>query len=224
MPLRSASVALPLALWATAGALGTPLRQDGYSFRPPEGFRMVRMDAFHGTRVGGVPYPPGGQRFLSAALVDGEGQDASSLLVSVVEGTLVADETTRDAFSTAVVRHFAEELGVPLTLDRAQVVRGPAPRIEVRGTLKQRDQVRAVLVAALQGEGRHVVMTFSVPAARLESRLPTLRASLETFRPDSAPTAPWKRRVTSAILPALGLMLLASLWLWRRQRRALQGA
>ncbi len=214
-------VALALAAPARAQEpvpLGTPLRQDGYTFRPPEGFRMARMDAFLGTRVGAVPFPPGGARFLSAALQHGEGPDADSLLVAVVDGTFVANERTRDAFSAAAIRHFSEELGMPLALDRAEVIAGPARRVEVRATLKQRDQVRGILVAAMEGEGRHAVVTFSVPASRFEAELPTLRASLDTFRADRPPASDWTRNLTRAAIPFIGLLLFASWWLWRRRQ------
>jgi hypothetical protein len=39
-------------LVATSGALGTELRRDGYQFRPPEGFHMVRWEQYAGSRVG----------------------------------------------------------------------------------------------------------------------------------------------------------------------------
>lgn len=216
------NVLLPLALVVVAVAappeLGTPLRQDGYSVRPPAGFRMSRMDAFGGSRVGAVPYPPGGARQLSVALQEGDGPEAASLLVAVVDGTFVANDRTRDAFSAAAIRHFSEELGMPLALDRAEVIRGVSPRVEVRATLKQRDQVRGILVAAMEGEGRHAVLTFSLPSSRFDAELPTLQASLDTFRADRPPASDWTRNLARAAIPFIGLLLFASWWLWRRRQ------
>ncbi|MHB8873427.1 MAG: hypothetical protein ACYC8T_07040, partial [Myxococcaceae bacterium] len=141
-------------LAAAEPMLGTPLRQDGYSLRPPQGFRMARMDLFRGTRataVSAVASPeargPGPARWLSAALVDGEGEDAAAMVVSMVEGSFQATPAARDEFSTAVVRHFSEELGLKLAMERAELVGGPAARIEVFGTVRQEDQVRRVLVS-----------------------------------------------------------------------------
>ncbi len=179
---------------------------------------MVRMEPFLGTRAGAVTQSPTAQRYLSAALVDADDPSASALLVSVVEGTFVADPGAKDRFATLVVRHFKDELGLPFALERAVQVRGPAPRVEVLGTLKQQDQIRGVLVAAMEGEGRHAVVTFTVPFARFERGLPTLRQSLDTFRTDHPPVSPWTRRLAGAVLPALGLMLVGSWLLWRRQR------
>jgi hypothetical protein len=209
----------------TAAPLGTPLRQDGYVLRPPEGFRMTRMQPFHGTRVGAVPGAQQGPRYLSAALVDAEGPHAASLLVSVVGGSFRALPSTRDGFATATVRHFADELGVPLALERAEFVRHGTQRIEVLGTVRQQDQLRRVLVAALEGEGRHVVVTFTAPSARFEALLPQVRASLDSHRADDPPGSVISRSVAGALAASSLLLLFVSWSLWRRraQRRLEQG-
>ena len=66
-------------LMLVQGALGSELRKDGYSFRPPAGFRMVRQEPYTGTRAGAVAMDSGAPRFLSAALSDGEGPEAAML-------------------------------------------------------------------------------------------------------------------------------------------------
>ena len=71
---------LATGLSLTLGALGTELRRDGYGFRPPEGFRLERMERYAGSRVGAVASGGAEPRFLSAALADGEGEAAATLL------------------------------------------------------------------------------------------------------------------------------------------------
>ncbi|MGA9522192.1 MAG: hypothetical protein WBV82_12050 [Myxococcaceae bacterium] len=217
MPIHAASAAVLLVL--AASPLGTPLRQDGFTVRPPEGFRMMRMGPLHGTWVGAIPGEDGDLGFLSAALVDGDGADAASMLVSVLEGSFEAGPSTRDDFSSATVRHFNETLGMPLSLEHVELVREGARRIEVRGTVRQQDQLRRVLVAGMEGEGRHVVITFSVPSGRYEALLPALRASLDTFRADSPPSSDLSRSVAGAAATVLASALFGSWSLWRRRRR-----
>lgn len=202
-----------------AADLGSPLRQDGFSLRPPEGFRMVRMDLYHGTGAGAVAVDPGSPGYLSAALTDGEGPDAASLIVATVEESFDATPSMRDDFSTAVVRHFAEALETPMSLQRAELVRGPSPRIEVLGTVKQHDQVRSVLVAGMEGSGRHAVITFSVPTGRFEAMLPVLRQSLDSFRAEGAPAHQRSRSLAGAAAVLFALLLFASWSVWRRRRR-----
>jgi hypothetical protein len=211
-------------LVAVIATLGTPLRHDGFSFRPPEGFRKARMELFQGTRAGAIPLDWARPRYLAAALIDGEEEDAGSMLVAVVDETFEANPSTREAFSAAVVKHFADELGKPLALERAWLVRGPSPRVEVVGTIREQDQLRRVLVVGMEGENRHAVITASVPSGRFEELLPKLRASLDTYRPDSAPGL--GRNLAGSVAALLGLGLFASWWLWRRRvrlRRATRG-
>ena len=75
-------------LLLSAAPLGPVLRQDGFQMKPPSSFRMARMDLFHGTQAGTISSAPGATRYLSAALVDGEGEDATSILISVVDAPL----------------------------------------------------------------------------------------------------------------------------------------
>lgn len=203
---------MPLALLLLVGAeLGTPLRQDGYRFQPPAGFRMARLEPYAGTRVGAVSASGTAPRFLSAALVDGAGPDAAVLLVAVVDGPFEAEPGAPDDFAAAVARHFREELGLEFALDRVERVAGPAPRIEVRGTLRQDGQQRAVLVAGMEEAGaRHAVVTFSVPSARLAALEPALRASLDSFRPEADPRLDERGPayvIAGAVLVALALSL-----------------
>ncbi|MBX5482794.1 MAG: hypothetical protein IRZ16_13275 [Myxococcaceae bacterium] len=215
---------LAAAITLSLAALGTPLRQDGYSFRPPERFRMIRMELFHGTRAGAVAVGPVRERYLSAALTDGDGPDAASLIIAIVGESFSATPSSRDAFSTAVVHHFADELGIPLSLERVELVRGPAPRIEVTGTIKQQDQVRTVLIAAMGGEGRHAVVTFSAPSGRFDALRPQVRASLDTFQAETPAAGTWSRSVAGVVAVLLAFALFVSWSLWRRRReRAREG-
>lgn len=210
---------LCLLLVASLGsdALGPPLKQDGYQLAPPKAFRMARMDLFHGTRVGGVTAAGDAPRFLSAALLDGEGEDAASLLLSVVEARFSLGPGARDELSTAVVRHFKEDLGLRFALDRADVVDG---RVEVLGSVREGSQLRQILVVAWPGEGRHVVAIASVPSGRWDELRGVLRESFSTFRFDASAGPPREWRV--AFLALMGALLLTSIGLWRR-RKALRG-
>ncbi|MFZ5471762.1 MAG: hypothetical protein ACOZIN_20225 [Myxococcota bacterium] len=208
-------------LWAfllAAPSLGTPLRQDGYVLRPPQNFRMARMDLFHGTRAGAAAGGAPG-RWLSAALIDGQEEDASSLLVSIVERSFQPSPAARDDFSTAVVRHYADELGLKFSMERAELVAGASPRIEVLGTVRAQNQARHVLVAAMAGEGRHAVVTFSIPSGRYEALSGALRASLDSYRPDAPIANERSRGAVRVIAGLLAFALVASWWLRRRLRR-----
>ena len=216
---------LAVALAVSGPPLGTPLRQDGYSLRPPQGFRMERMDLFRGTRataVSAVASPeargPGLARWLSAALVDGDGDDAAAMVVSIVEGSFQATPAARDEFSTAVVRHFSDELGLKLAMERVELVPGPAARIEVLGTVRQEDQVRRVLISAMAGDGRHVVIGFTAPTGRWEQFSAAAKASLQTFRNDAPAATEASRGLAAWVALVMGAALLTSLALWRRRR------
>lgn len=218
-----------VALAVAEPGLGTPLRQDGYSLRPPQGFRMERMDLYRGTRataVSAVASPeargPGLTRWLSAALVDGDGDDAAAMVVSIVEGSFQATPAARDEFSTAVVRHFSDELGMKFAMERAELVAGAAARIEVLGTVRQEDQVRRVLISAMAGDGRHAVVGFTAPTGRWEQLGASARASLETFRNDAPAASDASRGLAAIVALVMAAALLASLVLWRRRRRALR--
>ncbi|MBJ6762323.1 hypothetical protein JGU66_16255 [Myxococcaceae bacterium JPH2] len=201
------------------GALGAELRRDGYSFRPPASFRMTGWERYAGSRVGAVSLEPGEARSLSAVLTDGEGAEAATLLVSVVEQGFSASPSERDAFASAVPGHFLRELGLTLSPERVDRVGGPVPRVEVLGTLRESGQVRAVLVTALASEGRHAVVTVSAPAERWETLAPQVRASLETFRMEPPVAGVVPRRVAGALAGTLAGALVASYAAWRRRQR-----
>ncbi len=208
---------LTVALLLTPGSLGTELRRDGYGFRPPQGFRLERMERYAGTRVGAVAAEGAGA--LSAALADGEGEEAATLLVAVVEGGFSASPSERDDFGAAVVQHFGRELGLTLVPERVERLGGAVPRVEVLGTVRAEGQVRTVLVAGLVAEGRHAVVTVSAPAGRWEALAPEVRASLETFRMESAHPGALSRGLAGAVAGALGGALVVSYTAWRRRNR-----
>ena len=219
---RRRSLALSAAVlsaWiSAAGALGNELRQDGYSLRPPREFTKAYLPLFQGTRAlapSGSPFSFG---MLSAVLVDRTGQDAASMVVSTVDGSLAAAPAARDEFSATVVRHFSDELGLPLAMERAELVAEGAPRVEVLATLRQAGQLRNVLVAGMAGKGRHAVISFSVPSGRWGELRPQIRASLDSFRNEPS-SKEMPRTVAGAAAGALVGTLVASFALWRRRQR-----
>lgn len=195
--------------------LGPVLRQDGFQLKPPRSFRMARMDLFHGTQVGTISVSPSAPKYLSAALIDGDGEDAASLLVSVVDATLSLGPSSRDELSTAVVRHLRDELGQPFQLERAEVRNG---RVEVLGSVRQASQLRRILVAAWPGESRHVVAICSAPSGRWEALAPVLSDSFDTMKvePVSSPRPP--QRLLWAFAALVAALLLISVGLWRRRQ------
>lgn len=205
-------------LLAAGATLGSAVHQDGVSLRPPQGFRMARMELYHQTRAAAVATNPAAPRWLSAALLDGEGEEAATLTIAVVEGAFQATPAARDDFSTAVVRHYADELGLRFLTERAELVTGPPARIEVLGTVRQENQVRRVLVAAMASEGRHAVVTVSAPTGRWDELSPQVAASLQTYRNELAPRSDLPRGVAVAVALVLAVLLSVSLGLWRRRR------
>lgn len=173
---------------------------------------------FRGTRAGAVGSTPSSAATLSTALIDRPGPDAASMLIAIVEGSLQATPAARDEFSTEVVRHFSDELGLPLAMDRAELVREGAARVEVFGTVRQEGQLRNVLVAGMAGKGRHAVILLSVPSGRWDELRPQIRASLDSFRGD-APTSEIPRTLAGAAAGALVGALVLSYGLWRRRHR-----
>lgn len=215
-PLLGISIGLML-----ASGLGTPLRRDGYSFRPPASFYMTRLELFEGTRVGSPAHKEAARK-LSAALVDGAGEEAASLLVTVVDESFELSSAARDELSTALVRHYSEELGLKFSMERAEAIAGAAPRVEVLGTVRAQNQARHVLVAAMAGIGRHTVLTFSVPSGRYEALRGAMRDSLETYRAEAPAGAGRGRELGAWAALSVAAALLISLGLWRR-RRLLKG-
>jgi hypothetical protein len=206
------------ALISGAVPLGNELRQDGYSLSPPREFAKAHLALFQGTRALAPTGSPSSFGMLSAVLVDRIGQDAASMVVTIVDGSLAASPAARDEFSTAVVRHFSDELGLALGMDRAELVTQGAPRVEVLATLRQAGQLQNVLVAGMAGKGRHAVISFSVPSGRWGELRPQIRASLDSFRNEpSSKEIP--RTVAGAAAGALVGTLVASFALWRRRQR-----
>lgn len=210
---------LLIVLTTAEPSLGTPLKHDGYTVRPPADFRVAREELFRGTRVGAVALDPRTDRWLSAALMDGEDESAATMLISWVEGGFTPGPSTRDAFATAVVRHFSDELGMKLALETVRVVEEPAARVEVLGTLRQQEQVRRVVIAAYEGSSKHAVITFSLPGARFDALRPELDASLDTFRIDPTATSGISRGLVGAIAGAALGALLVSVGLWRNRQK-----
>lgn len=197
----------------SAAPLGPVLRQDGFQVRPPAGFRMARMDLFHGTRVGAI----GGSGYLSAALVDGDAETASSLLLAIVDTSFSLGPSSRDTLSTAVVKHFNDALDQPFSLERAEVVNG---RVQVIGAIRQGSQLRRVLVAAWPGVGRHVVAVASAPSGRWDELAPQFADSFESLKVDAPLTARPPQQVMWAAAALAAAALLISIGVWRRRQAA----
>lgn len=204
-------------LLAGAVPLGTEIRKDGYSLRPPGGFLLARMELFRDTKSGAPTLPATSSRALSVALVDRPGEDSASMLISVVDGTFQATPAGRDELSTAVMRHFTDEIRLPMALDRAELITTAAPRVEVLGTVRQEGQLRNVLVAGMAGKGKHAVIIFSAPSGRWADLSPQIRASLDTFKNDPPAGNGISRGVAGAA--ALAGALIAALTVWRHRRR-----
>lgn len=203
-----------------AGELGPVLRQDAFQIKPPKGFRLARMDLYHGTSAGSVARSASSTRYLSAALVDGEGEDAASVLLSVIDESLTLGPSVRDELATSVVRHLRDELGQPFQLERAEVVDG---RVEVTGSIRQGSQLRSILVAAWPGENRHVVALASVPSGRWESVAPSLRESFGSFKLEPVASSGPPARYVGAFAALVAALLLVSVGLWRRRQAARLG-
>lgn len=196
--------------------LGAPLKQGGFTIRPPRGFRMARMDLFTGTRVAAITSSPSASRWLAAALVDSDSEEAASMLVGVVEAPFAVGPGARDELSAAAVNHFNNELGLKLAMERAELVGGASPHVRVLGSVRQGSQLRKVLVAAFPGEARHLVITFTAPSGRFESLEKVFGESLDSERSE-APSSAAGRTLAWAALALVGSLLAASIGLWRRR-------
>ena len=198
----------------SAEGLGPVLRQDAFQLKPPRAFRMARMDLFHGTQAGSVSMDSSATRYLSAALVDGDGEDAASLLLSVIDAPFTLGPSSRDVLSSAVVRHLRDQLDQPFQLERAEVTNG---RVEVLGSVRQGSQLRRVLVAAWPGATRHVVAVASAPSGRWDQLSPLFSESFDTLKPEPAAQRP-PRRLLLAVAAGLGALFLLSVGVWRRRQ------
>jgi hypothetical protein len=209
---------LLLVLAATADLLGPPVRQDGYSFRPPRPFHIARMDLFHQARPLAIGASADSQGTLSAALVDGDDENAASLIVAVIDEPFSVGPGARDEFSAQVARHFRERLGLEFSLERAELIEGPSRRVEVLGSVRRSSQLRQIVAAAWPGDTRHVVITCSVPSGRWEALSGSLAQSFETVRIDGGGSTRAPRNVVLAVAALAAALLAASAGLWRRRK------
>ena len=194
------------------GSLGPPVRYEGFQMSPPKAFHMARLDLFHGTHVGAI----GGSSYLAAALLDGDGEDAASLLLTVVDGSLDIGPGIRDTLATQVANQFKTDLDQRFTLERVDVV--PGQRIEVRGSVRSGSQARQILVAAFPGAGKHTVAIFSVPTGRWDELRASIADSLDSYRIETTSNQPPPRRWAFAFASLIAALLVVSVGLWRRRR------
>ncbi len=211
---------LMLAGGESEAPLGAALKQGGFLIKPPRGFRMARMDLFNGTRVAAIAATPHVTRWLAAALVDSDGEEAASMLVAVVEAPFAVGPGARDELSAAAVNHFTHELSLKLSMERAELVTGASPHVRVLGSVRQGSQLRKVVIAAFPGEARHLVVTFTAPSGRFESLEKVFAESLDSVRSET-PSSAAGRTLAWAALALVGSLLAASIGLWRR--RAITG-
>jgi hypothetical protein len=207
--------AIFIVLAAGADLLGPPVRQDGYTFRPPRPFYMARMELFHGAQAMAIGDGAGS---ISAALIDGDDENAASLTVSLVDGSFSVGPGARDEFSAQVARHFRDRLGLEFSLERVELVEGPSRRVEVLGSVRRASQLRQIVAAAWPGGGRHVVMICSVPSGRWEALSGAINQSFETVRVEGNAPARGGRNVALAVATLVAALLVASAGLWRRRR------
>src|SRR5262249_11965285 len=128
---------LPLLLAIGSDTLGPPIHPESFVLRPPSAFRMARMDLFHSSRVGSVARADESPRRLLAALVDTDGEDSAALLLSAVDEPFKVSTGARDELSAQVAKHFNNELGLKFALEKAEVVPGASPRVEVLGSVRE---------------------------------------------------------------------------------------
>ena len=114
------------------------------------------------------------------------------------------------------MRHFNDELALKFALERAEVVDGPATRVEVLGSIRQGSQLRKVRVSAFPGESRHLVVIFSAPSGRFDALAPVITESLDSVRGEG-PTTAAPRAAAWAVLALIGSLLATSVGLWRRR-------
>ncbi len=201
-----------LAVLTATDSLGAPLRHEGFSIRPPKAFHMARLDLFHGTKVGSI----GGSSYLAAALLDGDGEDAASMLLTVVDAPLDIGLGVRDTLATDVSKELKDELDQKFMLERADVV--PNQRVEVRGSIRAGSQARQILVAAFPGEAKHTVAIFSVPTGRWDELRAAIADSLDSYRVESAGGQAPPRRWALGFAALLGATFVVSVGLSRRRR------
>jgi hypothetical protein len=209
-----------LGLVTVMAALGPPLRHEGVVYRPPSGFRMTRFDLFESSRAGAVGSGGAVRGYLFAALTDGSGEDAASLLLSVVESTFETGPLGRETLAVATKDHFVD-LGQAVELETAAVPAGAAGWVEVLGTIRQGEQLRRVWVVAWPGEQRHVVLVASVPTSRWAQLEPLLRESASSLVDERRQGAGASRRLAwaGAVLGVIGLLGSWAVWRLRQQRR-----
>jgi hypothetical protein len=201
-------------------SLGTVLKREGYQIRPPADFRMGPNNWFDESQVGVIGSERRSAGQVSVVLSDRDAEDAATLLISMVDGSFRASPSSRDEFSTATVLHFAERLNLTSHIESVELVREKSPRVELTGTVRHEGQLRYLLVAAMEGRGRHAVIVFSAPAGRWQALKPALEASLDTFASDTPVAGELTRSLAGAAAGALAGGLFVSLAVWRKRRRA----
>lgn len=199
-----------LAVWLFASAaLGPPLALDGYSIRPPSGFRLEPPERYRGSHAF-----VGSSGTLSAALVENEAPAPSSMWIATVDGPLREPPIARDGFAASVQRQLSE-IGSELQVRSCAAT---VDRVELIGELEEHGERRMLNVFAFRGELRHVVVGFSVPASRWRELQPAIAASAATFSGSYEAADGGRRAAIAAAL--LGLAgLLASVALRRRRAR-----
>ncbi len=202
-----------LAVAAAPVSLGPVLTRDGYRWRPPAGFQATPVDEARGSRA----FIPGGAlgsgQGTSALLVDGPGEDATSIVIALFDTPPARPGAGRDTLSDRVAEHFRERLELDFTLERAHG--RLADRADVVGSVTLGGQVRRVMVQGVEQAGRSAWLIAAAPTARWEDALPAIEASFATFQFEAPPPARPAWLGPAAVTLAIALLAAGA---WRRTR------
>ncbi len=203
---------------AALSALGPVVKFEGGALRPPAGFRSNSVDLFTGSRAL-TAAPAGVRASVVAAFVDGDGTDATSIAVAVVDAPFLAGGRDRDDLALHVVRELRDDAEMRFALESVELVAGPTARAEVFGTLKGAGQIRGVLVAAFAGSPRHVTVTASFPLSRAAEAKAALAEAFASFANDDPQRKEPPTWAVGILALALLFLLVGSVALRGRRRQ-----
>lgn len=138
-----------------------------------------------------------------------EAQGQGSLALGRVLRPLDLDGQTRAEVGSAVASHFRSELGMEVTVERAEIVGGMrAPRIELRVRASEGADARIVRLGLFpQGEA-YYVLTAIYPPEREPALGPAISQAFESFELDRPPP---RADGSNQILKALALLVFTVL-------------
>jgi hypothetical protein len=197
-----------------------------FTFTPPPGFHPDPTLA--DLETGALALTGDGDRepHLVGFYDDGQGPQAASVAISVVDGPLDVEANQRPTLAATTTSYFRTALDLSFELDHTSAVgHGSTRRIEVWGHTLLDDQRRTTVVSYFPGVRHHSVVVASLPASREAQLTPLLGAALDTFSATDPPE-PWARSQTAislAVWGAAGLALAAAGVTRRRAARPDRG-